>query len=94
MSRQTRASVNTCIVLVVSSAGSEWSILDAVARGKGPARFRPALPEPPWEADEVPIDLLASIEAKGAWGLPTLQALLSKFRPKWAAEPQATRDGK
>ena len=35
MSRQTRASVNTCIVLVVSSAGSEWSILDAVARGDG-----------------------------------------------------------
>jgi hypothetical protein len=35
VSRQTRASVNTCIVLVVSSAGSEWSILDAVARGDG-----------------------------------------------------------
>ena len=25
----------------------------------------------------MPIDLLASIEARGAWGLPTLQALLS-----------------
>ena len=36
MSRQTRASVNTCIVLVVSSAGSKMtSILDAAARGDG-----------------------------------------------------------
>ena len=35
MSRQTRASVNTCIVLVVSSAGSEGAIFDTAARGDG-----------------------------------------------------------
>jgi hypothetical protein len=36
VSRQTRASVNTCIVLVVSSAGSKKaSISDAAARGDG-----------------------------------------------------------
>jgi hypothetical protein len=33
VSRQTRASVNTCIVLVVSSAGSEW-----INFGRGGAR--------------------------------------------------------
>ena len=36
MSRHTRASVNTCIVLGVSSAGSNMtSISDAAARGDG-----------------------------------------------------------
>lgn len=47
--------------------------LDAVSRGKGPARHRPALAEPKWQAAGAPTALCDAIVAcsvaKGDWGL-------------------------
>ena len=55
--------------------------LEAVQRGKGPARYRPAAPQPAWTARAMPRQLQCAIvgselAANGSWGLPAVGALL------------------
>ena len=68
-----------------SMPGRYKPFLDAVSRGKGPARRRPPLPEPRWTAREAPAAVREAImaaaspaAAAGSWGLPqSADALLS-----------------
>jgi deoxyribodipyrimidine photo-lyase len=54
--------------------------LDAVSKGKGPARTRPPLQEPKWTAAKLPDGLrarLLKVATHGVWGLPTSAAELT-----------------